>query len=84
MKKTDIKSVILIIYLQIILAMYFWLLFPALKKSKDLAPSTIPSLSTSGLREANMLVTNKGKEWIEYPSEPDLSLYTFGQTDPIQ
>ena len=83
MKKTDIKSIILIVYLQVALILYFWLLYPALVKPKDLAPTSVPSLSLSGLREDNMLFTSKENEWTELPSEPDLSVYTFGQTDPI-
>ena len=83
MKKPEVKSIVLIIYLQIILALYFWLLYPALAKPKGLAQTNVPSLSISGLREANTLFANKGKLWMEYPKEPDLSNYTFGQTDPI-
>lgn len=84
MKKPEVKSIILIIYLQIILALYFWSVYPSLEKAKDLTPTNVPSLSVSGLRDANILFKDKGKEWTYFPTEPNLSNYTFGQTDPIQ
>jgi hypothetical protein len=83
MKKTDVKSIILIIYLQLMLILYFWLIFPSLTKPKDLAPTEIPVLSVTEIREVNLLFTNKGKESLQQPSEPNLSNYTFGQADPI-
>ncbi len=84
MKKPEVKLFILVIYLQAILVLYFWFLYPALAGSKNLASTNIPALSVSSLREANLLFMEKGKEWKEYPQEPDLSIYAFGQTDPIQ
>ena len=83
-KQENIKTVVLIVYLQIILALYFWLLYPALAKPKGLMPTNVPSLSVSGLREASDLFTRHGKTWTEFPTEPDLSNYVFGQTDPIR
>lgn len=83
MKKPETKLIVLIIYLQIILAVYFWLLYPALAKPKSIAPTEVPSLSVSGLNTAKTLFTKSGKERIEFPKEPDLSNYTYGQTDPI-
>lgn len=82
-KPENIKSIVLIVYLQIILVLYFWLIYPAIAKPKGLTPTNVPSLSISGLTEANNLFTSFGKEWTEYPIEPELSNYTFGQTDPI-
>lgn len=84
MKKTDVRMIVLVIYLQVVLVIYFWLLIPIITKSKDLAPTKVPSLSISGLKEAGILFNGKGKEWTEYPQEPDISTFTFGQTDPIQ
>lgn len=83
MKKTDVKLIILVIYLQLLLILYFWMVFPSLTKPKDLSPTEIPVLSITNLREANNLFTSKGKEWLQQPDEPNLSNYTFGQTDPI-
>ncbi len=84
MKKTEIRLIILVIYLQIVLIIYFISLYPALEKPKNLPPTQIPLLSTANLKEAQNLLSNKGKVWISYPQEPDISSYTFGQSDPIK
>jgi uncharacterized protein with PQ loop repeat len=83
-KQKNIKNIILSIYLIIIFGIFAWLIIPTIIKPKYLTPTNIPSLSLSGLREASLLFTNFGKEWVGYPEEPNISVYTFGQTDPIQ
>lgn len=80
-KKTDNWMVIMSVYLLAVLVVYLWLIYPALAKPKILKKTDVPSLSVSGIREADILFTSMGKEWVGYASEPDLTKYIFGQNE---
>ena len=82
-KGSNIKLVFLIVYLVILIAIYFRLVYSIISKPKDLAPTKIPSLSITELKNANILFEKSGKQWSGLPSEPDISTYTFGQRDPM-
>lgn len=84
MKKTNqIIPLLLAVYVIAILVLYFWMIYPALVKPRGLIQTKIPSLSVSGMKEVDKLFSDNEKVWIGYPSRPDLSKFSFGQTDPI-
>lgn len=82
-KQGNLKYILLIVYLAVILGIFTALVYPVIPKPKAMVPTKIPSLSVSGLREANTLFNNYGKVWTQYPTEPDPSNYTFGGKDPL-
>ena len=82
-RQGNLKYILFITYLTIILCIFIALVYPIILKPRELAPTKIPSLSVSGLREANSLFNNFGKTWTQYPTEPNLSNYTFGGKDPL-
>jgi len=84
MKKVNKIAIILGVYIAVILLIYASMFYPATVKPKSLIPTNIPSLSISGLKEVDSLFSSYGKVWIGYPEKPDLSQFTFGQTNLIQ
>jgi len=80
-KKTNIWLIVSGVYILLIFLVYLWLIFPSLVKPKVLKKTNVPSLSVSGIQEADNLFTNSGKEWVGYAVEPNLSEYVFGETE---
>lgn len=71
------------VYLLGIFGLFLSLIYPIILKPRALTPTNIPSLSVGALMKANTLFNDLGKAWTQYPSQPDLSNYTFGGKDPL-
>ncbi len=82
-KKIEINTVILAAYLILFVGIFLWLLRPVVFGPTGLSQSKVPSLSVSRLNEATSLFSKHGKRWDEFPSEPNINNYSFGQAEPI-
>ena len=82
-KSINIKVIILVVYIFLFLTVFIWIIHPALFRPTELTQTEVPSFSVTKLKEAGSLFSSYGKSWIEFPTEPDINTYIFGQTDPI-
>ncbi len=76
--------IILELYISVICIVYFAIVYSALLKARVESKSSIPSLSVSGIQKADKMFSDFGKEWVGYPSNPDLSKYSFGKDEPFR
>ena len=82
-KNINIKTIILFVYICLFLGIYLWFVHPVFIKPTQLTATNVPSLSISRLKEADSLFSSYEKGWEQFPTEPDISSFSFGQTDPI-
>jgi hypothetical protein len=84
MKKTQSLTLFLILYVLSVVALYVWVINPVFRSPRRMTETNIPILSVAELEEAEMLFGAFEKNWADgFPTEPNLSEYTFGQKDPL-